>query len=98
MLVRFGSVQKIALARGGEIARVQGFSNQVARKMRGDFLTQLARDVLKCTRLSDLQTLFADEMQVSNSPLGCPTEVSPLMIPALPASQTWEEWLRTAAW
>ena len=60
----------------------------------GDFLTQLARDVLNGTKLSDLQTLFADEMQVSNSPLGCLTEVSPLLVPVLPASQTWEEWLR----
>ena len=59
----------------------------------GDFLTQLARDVLNGTKLSDLQTLFADEMQVSNSPLGCLTEVSPLMVPVLPASQTWEDWL-----
>ncbi len=42
---------------------------------------------------ADLQTLFADEMQVSNSPLGCPTEVSPLMVPVLPGSQTWDEWL-----
>ena len=60
----------------------------------GDFLTQLARDVLNGTKLADLQTLFADEMQVSNSPLGCPTETSPLMVPVLPASQTWEEWLQ----
>lgn len=60
----------------------------------GDFLTQLARDVLNGTKLADLQTLFADEMQVSNSPLGSPTETSPLMVPVLPASQTWEEWLR----
>ena len=60
----------------------------------GDFLTQLARDVLNGTKLADLQTLFADEMQVSNSPLGCPTETSPLMVPVLPASPTWEEWLR----
>jgi SNF2 family DNA or RNA helicase len=59
----------------------------------GDFLTQLARDVLNGTKLADLQTLFADEMQVSNSPLGSPTETSPLMVPVLPASQTWEEWL-----
>ena len=58
------------------------------------FLTQLARDVLNSTRLADLQTLFADEMQVSNSPLGSPTETSPLMVPVLPPSQTWEEWLR----
>jgi hypothetical protein len=43
--------------------------------------------------LADLQNLFADEMQVSNSPLGSPTKLSPLLIPALPLSQTWEEWL-----
>ncbi len=60
----------------------------------GDFLTQLARDVLNGTKLADLQTLFADEMQVSNSPLGSPTETSPLMVPVLPPSQTWDEWLR----
>ncbi|MDD5371348.1 MAG: hypothetical protein PHQ40_19885 [Anaerolineaceae bacterium] len=57
-------------------------------------LTQLAMDVLNGTRMADLQTPFADEMQVSNSPLGSPTETSPLMAPALPASQTWKEWLR----
>lgn len=60
----------------------------------GDFLTQLARDVLNGTKLADLQTLFADEMQVSNSPLGSLTETSPLMVPVVPASQTWGEWLR----
>jgi hypothetical protein len=60
----------------------------------GDFVTQLARDVLNGTWLTDLQTLFANEMQVSNSPLGSPTETSPLMVPVLLASQTWEEWLK----
>ena len=59
-----------------------------------DFLTQLARDVLNGPKLADLQTLFADEMQVSSSPLGCPMETSLLLVPYLPASQTWEEWLR----
>jgi hypothetical protein len=44
-----------------------------------NFLTQLARDVINGTKLADLQTLFADEMRVSTSPLGSPTEVSPLM-------------------
>jgi hypothetical protein len=39
-------------------------------------LTQLAGDVLNATKLTDLQTLFANEMQVSNSSLGCPTETS----------------------
>jgi hypothetical protein len=47
----------------------------------GDFLTQLARDMLIDTKLADLQTQFADEMQVSNSPTGSPTETSPLMLP-----------------
>ena len=58
-----------------------------------DLLTELAREVLNGAALPDLQTLFADEMRFTNSPLGCLTEVSPLMVPVLPASQTWEEWL-----
>jgi hypothetical protein len=60
----------------------------------GDFITELAREVLSGAELDDLQSLFADEMRVSNSPMGSPTEISPLMVPVLPASQTWEEWLR----
>jgi len=60
----------------------------------GDFITELAREVLRDAELDDLQSLFADEMQVSNSPFGCPTETSPLMAPVLPASQTWDDWLR----
>ena len=40
----------------------------------GDFITELAREVLRGAELDDLQSLFADEMQVSNSPMGCPTE------------------------
>ncbi len=58
-----------------------------------DLLTELAREVLNGAALADLQTLFADEMRFTNSPLGCLTETSPLMVPVLPASQTWEEWL-----
>jgi hypothetical protein len=61
------------------------FSNEVggaiAPEDGGDFLTQLARDMLIDTKLADLQTQFADEMQVSNSPTGSPTETSPLMLP-----------------
>ena len=63
----------------------------------GDFLTELAREVLNNSKLADLQSLFADEMQISNSPLGCPTEVSPLMVTVLPISQSWEEWLKQHA-
>ena len=57
----------------------------------GDFITELAREVLRGAELDDLQSLFADEMQVSNSPLGCLTEDSPVLFPVQP--RTWDEWL-----
>ncbi len=57
----------------------------------GDFLTQLARDVLAGARLSDLATLFAEESQVSHNPLGSMTVPSAVMVVPL---STWEEWLR----
>jgi len=57
----------------------------------GDFITELAREVLRGAELDDLQSLFADEMQMSNSPMGCPTETSPILVPVLP--RTWDEWL-----
>jgi hypothetical protein len=57
----------------------------------GDFITELAREVLRGAELDDLQSLFADEMNVSNSPMGCPTEVSPVLVPVQPS--TWDEWL-----
>jgi SNF2 family DNA or RNA helicase len=57
----------------------------------GDFITELAREVLRGTQLDDLQSLFADEMQMSNSPMGCPTEISPILVPVQP--RTWDEWL-----
>ena len=57
----------------------------------GNFITELAREVLRGAELYDLQSLFADEMQMSNSPMGCPTETSPIMVPVQP--RTWDEWL-----
>jgi hypothetical protein len=57
----------------------------------GDFITELAREVLQGAELDDLQSLFAGEMNVSNSPLGCPTEISPVLIPVKP--KTWQEWV-----
>jgi hypothetical protein len=57
----------------------------------GDFITELAREVLRGAELDDLQSLFADEMQVSNSPLGCSTVDSPVLLPVQP--RTWDEWL-----
>ncbi|MDI6694314.1 MAG: hypothetical protein QME21_04650 [Anaerolineales bacterium] len=53
----------------------------------GDFITELAREVLRGAELDDLQSLFADEMRVTNSPMGCPTEISPGLIPVSP--KTW---------
>lgn len=57
----------------------------------GDFLTQLARDVLEGARLSDLQTLFADYLQISHNPLGSLTTPSAMILPG-PKVLTWEEW------
>jgi len=46
----------------------------------GDFLTQLARDVLEGAKLSDLQTLFADDLQVSHNPMGSLTAPSAVIV------------------
>ena len=56
----------------------------------GDFITELAREVLRGAELDDLQSLFADEMRVTNLPMGCPTEISPVLIPV--SSKTWLDW------
>lgn len=58
----------------------------------GDFLTQLARDVLDGAKLPDLQTLFADDLQVSHNPLGSLTTPSAVIAPG-PKELTWEEWV-----
>lgn len=57
----------------------------------GDFITELAREVLSGAQLDDLRSLFADEMHMSNSPVGCPTETSPVLVLVQP--RTWDEWL-----
>ena len=57
----------------------------------GDFLTQLARDVLDGVKMSDLATLFAEDAKISHNPLGSMTIPSEVM--TIPLS-TWEEWLR----
>ncbi len=55
------------------------------------YLTQLARDVLEETKLSDLQTLFADDLQVSHNPMGSLTTPS-AVIPG-PKVMTWDDWV-----
>jgi len=60
----------------------------------GDILMKLAREALESADLPDLQSLFADEVLVSNSPLGCPTAPSvPLPVPELPAVSSWAAWM-----
>jgi len=58
----------------------------------GDFLTQLARDVLDGAKLSDLQTLFADDLQVSHNPMGSLTKPSAAIVPS-PKVMTWDDWV-----
>jgi hypothetical protein len=60
----------------------------------GDFLTQLARDVLDGAKLSDLQTLFADDLQVSHNPMGSLTTPSAVIVPG-PKVLTWDDWVTT---
>jgi hypothetical protein len=49
---------------------------------------------LEAAELPDLQALFADEVVVSNSPLGCPTATSlPLPVPEVPSVLSWADWM-----
>ena len=57
----------------------------------GDFITELAREVLQGAEPDDLQSLFANEMNVSNSPMGCPTETSLVLIRI--RAKPWQEWV-----
>lgn len=62
----------------------------------GDFLTKLARDVLDGAKLSDLQTLFADDLQVSHNPMGSLTIPSAVIVPS-PKVMTWDDWVSQKA-
>ncbi len=60
----------------------------------GDILMKLAREALESADLPDLQSLFADEVVVSNSPLGCPTAPSaPIPVPDIPKVVSWADWV-----
>jgi hypothetical protein len=58
----------------------------------GDLLTELAREVLNGADLPDLQTLFADEMKVSNNPLGSMTTPSAVILRGVKV-MTWSDWM-----
>jgi len=60
----------------------------------GDILMKLAREALESADLPDLQSLFADEVVVSNSPMGCPTAPSVrLPVPEMPKTVSWSDWM-----
>ena len=60
----------------------------------GDLLMKLAREALDAADLPDLQALFADDVVVSNSPLGCPTASSvSLPVPEMPSISSWSDWM-----
>jgi hypothetical protein len=60
----------------------------------GDILMKLAREALESADLPDLQSLFADEVVVSNSPMGSPTAPSvTLPVPEAPKVISWSDWM-----
>jgi len=61
----------------------------------GDILMKLAREALETADLPDLQSLFADEVSVSNSPIGCPSATSVLIPPVdIPKVVSWADWMK----
>jgi hypothetical protein len=63
-----------------------------------DILMKLAREALETADLPDLQSLFADEVTVSNSPMGCPTSPSvPLPTLESPKAISWADWIKQKA-
>jgi hypothetical protein len=54
----------------------------------------LVRDVLDGAKLSDLQTLFADDLQVSHNPMGSLTAPSAVIVSG-PKIMTWDVWIST---
>jgi len=66
----------------------------IVQESDGDILMKLAREALDSASLPDLQSLFAEEVAVSNSQMGCPTIPSaPLPVPELPQVATWASWM-----
>jgi SNF2 family DNA or RNA helicase len=60
-----------------------------------DVLMRLAREALETADLPDLQSLFADEVSISNSPMGCPTAASAILPPVgTPQVVSWADWIK----
>jgi hypothetical protein len=59
-----------------------------------DILMKLAREALESADLPDLQSLFADEVVVSNSSMGSRMAPSvPLPVPEMPIVISWADWM-----
>ncbi len=92
-----GAMESIALALMGKKMKAAQLlygdevGGAIVPEDEGDFLTQLARDVLAGTKLPDLAALFAEESQVIHNPLGSMT--TPSAVITIPLS-TWEAWLK----
>jgi hypothetical protein len=61
----------------------------------GDILMKLAREALESADLPDLQSLFADKVVVSNSPMVDPATPT-LTLPArdMPDVVSWSDWMK----
>ena len=107
-VVNKDAIEALALAsmgrklRAGQMLYGGEVGGAIVPSEEGDFLTELAREVLRSAEVDDLQPPFADGMNISplgacsalrHSPLGCPTEVSPFLVPVSP--RTWDEWLNS---
>jgi len=92
-----GAMESLALALMGQKMKAAQLlygdevGGAIVPESEGDFLTQLARQVLAGSKLPDLATLFAEDTQVSHNPLGSMT--TPSVVMAIPL-ETWEDWLQ----
>ncbi len=63
-------------------------------RRKGDIFMKLAREALDSADLPDCNSLFADEVVVSISPMGCPTAPSALLpVPETPKTVSWSDWM-----
>ncbi len=92
-----GAMESVALAlmgrkmKAAQLLYGDEVGGAIVPESEGDFLTQLARELLAGSKLPDLATLFAEDTQVSHNPLGSMTVPSVVMTVPL---DTWEDWLQ----
>jgi len=92
-----GAMESVALAlmgrkmKAAQLLYGDEVGGAIVPESEGDFLTQLARELLAGSKLPDLATLFAEDTQVSHNPLGSMT--TPSVVMTIPL-ETWEDWLQ----